>query len=321
MATGYWWNGYEYHRSERDARRQAWLVTRRRDPQLRRDVLWALVACVTVLPAAAVPLAGLGGGLYLLVGPGPRWFGFALVAAGMILSVLAWRVLGLVVPGALGPGPRHQLDRRVDELAAINAGLSATQAAELDRIERGLHDGAQARMVALGMSLGAAERLVDADPVAAKAVLAEARASSVAALAELRSLVRGINPPVLVERGLVDAVQALALDAPLEVVVRAGLPSRPERPIEAALYYAVAELLANAVKHAHATHIFIDLGYQAGTVTASVLDDGVGGAAPAAGSGLAGIHRRVAAFGGHVEIESPAGGPTRVILAVPCELS
>jgi signal transduction histidine kinase len=321
MATGYWWNGYEYHRSERDARRQAWLATRRRDPQARRDLLWTLVAAVTVLPATAAPLAVTGGGLYLLVGSGPRWLGVALVAAGMMLSVWAWRVLAVVVPGLLGPGGRSGRDRRVDELEAINASLSATQAAELERIERGLHDGAQARLVALGMSLGAAERLVDTDPEAAKAVLADARASSAAALGELRLLVRGINPPVLVERGLVDAVRALALDAPQEVVVHASLPSRPERPIEAALYYAVAELLANAVKHAHATYTFVDLGYQDSTVTAMVLDDGVGGATEAAGSGLAGIRRRAAAFGGHLEIESPVGGPTRIIVAVPCKLS
>jgi signal transduction histidine kinase len=138
--------------------------------------------------------------------------------------------------------------------------------------------------------------------------------------------VHGINPPVLAERGLVDAVRVLALDSPVEVTVHSAVPSRAvpsraERPVEAAVYFAVAELLANVAKHAHASHVTVDLGYTVQMLTASVTDDGVGGAVAAPGSGLNGVERRMAAFGGHLAIDSPAGGPTRMTVAVPCALS
>lgn len=320
MATGYWWNGYEYHRWQRLARRRGWLLSRLRDPQLRRDALWLLVASVTVLPVAALPLLGVTGGVYMALTSGPLQWGVVLVVAALIVAPFAWRILAPVGPRFLGPSSRNRLDQRVAELESIRADLTHTQAAELERIERGLHDGAQARMVALGMSLGAAERLVDTDPEGAKAILHEARASSADALAELRLLVRGINPPVLSERGLVDAVRALALDAPLGVAVASTLPSRPERPIESAVYFAVAELLANTAKHANAARATVELDYTTHTLTATVTDDGVGGAVASPGSGLGGIARRLAAFGGRLEIDSPAGGPTRITVTVPCEL-
>ena len=321
MATGYWWDGREYHKSEREARRNAKSQVRVHDPQVYWDGLWTLVAGVTVLPVAALPLLGLVGGVILTATPGLWPYGVVLLAAGLALAPFAWRILRPLAARLLGPIPVSRLGRRVRELEAIRADLTETQAAELERIERGLHDGAQARLVAMGMSMQAAERLVDADPEAAKEILAGARASSVAALAELRSLVRGINPPVLVERGLVDAVRALALDAPVEVTVRGTLPARPERPVESAIYFAVAELLANVAKHAHATHVTVELGQADRSLTASVTDDGTGGASASAGSGLAGIERRAKAFGGRLEIDSPAGGPTRITVAVPCELS
>lgn len=207
MATGYWWNGYEYEKSEREARRRGRILSRAKDPQLRRDVIWFLVAAVTVVPVAALPWLGLAGGVYLAVTPGALGYGIGVLVASLVIAPFAWRILGPVASRFLGPPPQARLDKRVEELASIRADLTHTQAAELERIERGLHDGAQARLVALGVSMGAAEHLVDADPEAAKAILAEARASSVAALTELRSLVRGINPPVLSERGLVDAVR------------------------------------------------------------------------------------------------------------------
>ncbi|MFD9907179.1 sensor histidine kinase [Streptomyces sp. NPDC059063] len=321
LATGYWWDGHEYHRSEREARRRAKVHARFHDPQLHWDGLWALVAGVTVLPVAALPLLGLAGGAYLALAPGLLGYGLAVIAAGLAAAPFAWKISGPVAVRFLGPVPHTRLGQRVKELEAIRADLTQTQAAELERIERGLHDGAQARLLTMGMSMEAAARLVDADPDATKAILAEARASSAAALAELRALVRGINPPVLVERGLVDAVRALALDAPVEVVVHSTVTSRPERPVESAVYFAVAELLANVGKHARATGATVDLGYAERTLTATVTDDGIGGAAASAGSGLSGIERRMAAFSGRLEIESPPGGPTRITVAVPCALS
>ena len=200
--------------------------------------------------------------------------------------------------------------------------MTQTQATELERIERSLHDGAQARIVALGMAMGAVEHLLDTDPEKARPIIAGARASAAEALTELRDLARGINPPVLSERGLVDAVRALALDAPVPVSVRSSLPSRPERPVEAAVYFAVSELLANVGKHAHATRA------PSSSVTRTRRSPSLSPTTakavpsrPTKGSGLNGIERRLAAFGGRVDIDSPAGGPTRITLGIPCVLS
>jgi signal transduction histidine kinase len=317
MATGYWWNGYDYHQSERDARWHARLQHGFRDPQFPHDARWIGVAAVTVLPSAALPPLALAFGISLTLLPGLAAWGTVLIVASLVLAPFTWRVFGPVAAACLGQAPRS----RIEELTAIRADMTQTQVAELERIERGLHDGPQARIVALGMSMGAAEQLLDTDPDAAKAILAKARASSAAALAELRALARGINPPVLAERGLVDAVRALALDAPVSVSVRSDLPARPERPVETAVYFAICELLANVVKHARATRASIDLGYDGRTLTVIMTDDGQGGADAARGSGLNGIERRIAPFDGRLEIESPDGGPTLVTFAVPCALS
>ncbi|MGK5639575.1 sensor histidine kinase [Streptomyces sp. URMC 126] len=321
MSTGYWWDGHEYHRSEREARRRARVHARFHDPQLHWDGLWGMVAGVTVLPVSALPLLGLGTGVYLVVAPGQVGYGVALIVAALAGAPFAWRLFGPLARRFLGPIPRSWLGRRVKELEAIQADLTLTQAAELERIERDLHDGTQARLLAMGMSVGAAEQLVDTDPAAAKALLAEARNASATALAELRSLVRGINPPVLAERGLVDAVRALALDAPVEITVHSTVPSRVERPVESAVYFAVAELMANVAKHAEASKVTVEFGYTRQTLSATVTDDGIGGAAASAGSGLRGIERRMAAFNGRLEIDSPLGGPTHITVAVPCALS
>ncbi|MFG2652288.1 sensor histidine kinase [Streptomyces sp. NPDC048436] len=321
MSTGYWWDGHEYHRSEREARRRAGVHARFHDPQLHWDGLWGLIAGVTVLPVAALPLLGLVGGVYMALTPDLIGYGVVPIVASLAGAPFAWRILGPVARRFLGPIPRSWLGRRVEELEAIQADLTLTQAVELERIERDLHDGTQARLLAMGMSVGAAEQLVDTDPAAAKAILAEARTASATALAELRSLVRGINPPVLAERGLVDAVRALALDAPVEISVHSTVPSRVERPVESAVYFAVAELMANVAKHAGASRVNVEFVYAQQLLTATVTDDGIGGAVASAGSGLRGIERRMAAFSGRLEVESPAGGPTRITVAVPCALS
>jgi signal transduction histidine kinase len=316
MSTGFWWNGYEYHRTEAEARRQARLRQQGLlDPQFRRDALWTGVAAMTVLPSAALPLLALGVGLALR--PGGWAWAVVLILVGLVIAPFAWRVFGPVASAFLGQSPRS----RIEQLAAIQADMTTIQATELERIERSLHDGAQARIVALGMSMGTVEHLLGTDPEAARAVLADARVSASAALEELRTLVRGISPPVLAERGLTDAVRALALDAPVPVIVRGALAVRPERPVETAVYFAVSELLTNIAKHAHATVASIDLRHDGRVLHATVTDNGQGGADTMRGSGLNGIERRIAAFGGRLEVDSPAGGPTRITVAVPCALS
>ena len=279
MSTGFWWNGHEYYETEREARWHGRMQQGPADPQHRQDALWTAIAALTVFPAAAAPLLALAAGIFLTLQVGLLAWGFALIVAGLVIAPFGWRVFGPVAAAFLGPSVRS----KVEALQAVQADMTQTQAAELGRIERSLHDGAQARIVALGMAMGAAEHLLDTDPEKARPIIAGARASAAEALTELRDLARGINPPVLSERGLVDAVRALALDAPVPVSVRSSLPSRPERPVEAAVYFAVAELLANVGKHAHATRATVELGYADKTLAVTVTDDGQGGAAASHG--------------------------------------
>jgi signal transduction histidine kinase len=221
----------------------------------------------------------------------------------------------------LAPSEKSRLAQRVQHLTESRAETVDIQAAELRRIERDLHDGAQARLVALGMSLAMAEEQIARDPDGARALLTEARTASSAALSELRDLVRGIHPPVLADRGLVGAVQALALAAPIPVTVRAAVPGRLSPPVESAGYFATAEALTNVIKHSGAGSASIDVVADGGELRIVVVDDGRGGADPANGTGLRGIERRLAAFDGTLRLDSPSGGPTRLVMVLPCASS
>ncbi|GAA2625809.1 histidine kinase [Dactylosporangium fulvum] len=214
-----------------------------------------------------------------------------------------------------------ELRERVERLTQTRNDALDTQAAEIRRIERDLHDGAQARLIAVGLTLGAIERLMDTDPDAARKLVAQAKETSATALTELRDLVRGIHPPVLSERGLPDAVRALALDTAAEVTVAGTFDGRPAAPVESAAYFAVSELLANATRHGGAERISIDLRHRDGILRITVTDDGRGGADPSRGTGLRGIERRLGTFDGTLAIHSPSGGPTVATLELPCVLS
>ncbi|MCE6994436.1 sensor domain-containing protein [Saccharothrix sp. S26] len=247
---------------------------------------------------------------------------------GIGFLVLAWwatpraaRLHATVARKLLAPSTTAALTDRVRVLADSRADTVDAQAAELRRIERDLHDGAQARLVALGLSLGMAEELLSRDPKAAQELLAEARQTSTQALAELRHLVRGIHPPVLADRGLDGALRALALAHPLPVEVDLELAGRPEAPVESAAYFAVAETLTNVAKHSGATAAWVRVRHAGGRLSLMIGDDGRGGAEAAEGGGLRGIERRLAAFDGTLGIASPVGGPTIVTMELPCELS
>src|SRR5271165_1986171 len=214
-----------------------------------------------------------------------------------------------------------ELALRVRQLSETRTEALDTGAAEIRRIERDLHDGAQARLVAMGMTLDAAGQIIDSNPEAARALLWEARDASVKALAELRALVRGIHPPVLADRGLGDAIAALTLDTPLRIHLASELYGRPPAWVESAAYFAISELLANVSKHAQARETWIDIRHTDRMLRIGVTDNGHGGADPARGTGLRGIERRLAAFDGVVAISSPPGGPTAVTMEIPCELS
>ena len=249
------------------------------------------------------------------------------VAAGV--EALAFLALGTwlapqtfpLVRRMLGGTPDAELTKRVERLTQSRAVAVDTASADLRRLERDLHDGAQARLVALGMNLRAAERLIPTSPEAAIALVAEARKTSVMALMELRELVRGVLPPVLADRGLADAVRALALDSPLHVETDVDLPGRLPAPVETACYFAVAELLTNAAKHSGARDARISVWHSGRLLRIEVTDFGLGGADPAKGSGLAGVERRLATFDGILAVSSPIGGPTMVVMEVPCVLS
>ncbi|SEK88424.1 sensor histidine kinase [Streptacidiphilus jiangxiensis] len=249
------------------------------------------------------------------------------IQGAMLLALGLWLVPRTVLPDVrrlLGRAPDPALSARVQVLTETRAEAVSTAAAELRRIERDLHDGAQGRLVAIGMNLRVAEGLLAERPQEAAALIVEARHASAAALEELRDLVRGIYPPMLADRGLGEALRALALDLPLPCETEIELPERLDAPVESAVYFAVAEVVTNAVRHAEATGLRIRAELSDGLLRVEVTDDGVGGAAPAApadptaGSGLAGVERRLAAFDGILAISSPPGGPTIVVMEVPC---
>ncbi|GAA4970341.1 sensor histidine kinase [Actinoplanes utahensis] len=325
-------------------RHYRWIVT---DPATWRDVAWLLPGGLAGLALGvltlALPLYGVEGILLipLWISLGVEGYGYGVIwpietvgegflslpqgavilAIGVALAPYLRRGDALINRLFLAPTRAAELRLRVSQLTVTRADTVDAQAAELRRIERDLHDGAQARLVSLGMTIGLAEAILDADPAAARELLAEARDSSSAALVELRHLVRGIHPPVLAERGLEGAVRALAMALPMPATVTAAVPGRLDTPVESAAYFAVAEALANATRHSGATGLTVDLWHTGDTLLLRVGDDGKGGADPAGGTGLRGIERRLAAFDGTMSLSSPPGGPTVVTMELPCALS
>jgi signal transduction histidine kinase len=270
----------------------------------------------------------------VLAMPQPTWFGaipvdssqtslLAGVEASALLALGAWlfpRTIGAHARAKTATGHEVELAGRVQRLTETRGYALDAAAAELRRIERDLHDGAQARLVALGMNLRALERMLPASPEAARALAAEAMETSARALSDLRQLVRGIYPPVLADRGLGHAVRALALDTALPVELDVDLPGRLTAPVESACYFAVAEALANAVKHSGARRVHVRIEHADGLLRIEVADDGVGGADPAGGTGLRGVERRLGTFDGILAVSSPPGGPTMIAMEVPCRL-
>jgi signal transduction histidine kinase len=265
--------------------------------------------------AADAVLGSLEIAVWALAGGGLFWPAFPL--AGLTIAFALHALIEYQRPD----DREAALTNRIDVLTRTRRGALDTQATELRRIERDLHDGAQARLVSLGMSLGMAEKLLTSDPEAAARLLAEARSSTLSALDDLRTVMQAIHPSVLADRGLPGAIEALALDVsvPVEVSYDVAGPAPP--PIESAMYFAIAECLANVVKHSAARRATVRVTHHGGRLVAMVADDGIGGARLGAGSGLAGIATRLEAFDGELALRSPDGGPTIVTMEVPCELS
>lgn len=296
------------------------------DPGTWRDLRWLAVHFVhaLLLLYVALPLALLG----LLVDG--VWCGLARRPAVLLPLVTRLADLDAVWSRALLTAPPEArrgaaLAERVEELTVTRAGAVAAHGAELRRIERDLHDGTQARLVALSMRVGLARRAYDTDPDAARRLLDDAQDQAEEALAELRHVVRGIHPPILTDRGLLGAVRALAAGSGLDVTVAAdgvedpaGAAVRAPAAVEAAAYFVVAEALTNAAKHSGAGRAAVELSRADAVLSISVRDEGRGGADESGGSGLLGMRRRVAALDGTVWMSSPAGGPTVIDVELPC---
>jgi signal transduction histidine kinase len=203
-------------------------------------------------------------------------------------------------------------------LTATRAAALDAHATELRRIERSLHDGAQNRLVSVAVLLGAARRMVARDPAGADELLERAQSAAETALAELRTVARGILPPVLADRGLAGALSGLAADCAVPCRIDVDVPERCAASVEATAYFVVAEALTNIAKHSGAEHAVVTARGSGGRLVLSVEDDGRGGADADGGSGLTGIRRRIAAHDGDLTLTSPPGGPTVLTVDLPC---
>jgi signal transduction histidine kinase len=220
----------------------------------------------------------------------------------------------------LAAGPDTDLSLRVAELTATRAAALDAHATELRRIERSLHDGTQNRLVTVTVLLGAARRMVARDPSAADELLERAQSAAEQALSELRSVARGILPPVLADRGLAGALTGLAASCPVPCRIDVEAPERCAASVEATAYFVVAETLTNIAKHSGARQAGVTVRSRGGRLQLHITDDGRGGADEAGGSGLTGIRNRIAAHDGTLELASPPGGPTTLKVELPCGL-
>ncbi|MGW6401928.1 sensor histidine kinase [Streptomyces sp. NPDC055134] len=242
-------------------------------------------------------------------------------AVGLLITLATpWIIRALasvdraLVSGLLGPS---RLATRVVELESDRGVVVDTAAADLRRIERDLHDGAQARLVNLAMDLGLAKEKLTEDPRAAARMVDEAHGEVKTALQELRDLARGIHPAILTDRGLDAALSSVASRCTVPVQVEVDLPARPAPAIEGIAYFTVSELLQNVSKHSRATRATVDVWRVEDRLMLQVMDNGVGGADASAGSGLAGLAERLDAVDGILLVDSPTAGPTRITAELP----
>jgi signal transduction histidine kinase len=246
----------------------------------------------------------------------------ALTVLGVALLLVAPRAAGIVTridvraaSALLGP---NDLQRRVQVLTESRADVLDAADAERRRIERDLHDGAQQRLVSLIMNLGLARASMTDLPDAASRVIAEAHEEAKEALAELRTLARGLHPAILEDRGLDAALSGIAARAPLPVRLCADVPVRASPTVEAVAYFVVSEALANIAKHAGASRAEIEVRCQRSMLSVIITDDGAGGADPSRGTGLLGLAQRVRSVDGTLTVSSPVGGPTIITAELPC---
>ncbi len=250
----------------------------------------------------------------------PWELGLAAVLGLVVLLLTPWIVRGLatanryLVRGMIGSDVLAR-ERTLTESRAAAVDLAAE---DRRRIERDLHDGVQQRLVSLAMDLGRAREKLDTDPERAKELVTDAHEEAKLAIAEVRDLARGIHPAVLSDRGLDAALSSLAARSAVPVEVHVDVPERPPASVEAAAYFVVAEALTNVAKHAGATRAEVTVRRTGDRLTVQVQDDGAGGATVVEGSGLAGLRDRVRPLDGELHLLSPHGGPTVLMVEIPC---
>ena len=270
-----------------------------------------------------------GGSHYMFLDmstPNAYWYAGTLGIIQILLAFIIARPLlrtyGYWVQVVLGRSSELVLRERISHLTDTRNDALDFQQDEISRIERDLHDGVQAHLVSMGMTLNEVAALMKEDPERAQQMLSQAQNSSVTALQELRGLVRGIRPPLLADRGLNEAVRSLCAGTSVPTTFTSTLTGRLPEPLETALYFAAAELVTNAVKHANAQNITVSITQGKSLIMLEVQDDGTGGIpqdalGSKASGGLEGIRRRLATFDGEMFVSSPAEGPTSVRTIVP----
>ncbi|WP_439679045.1 sensor histidine kinase [Embleya sp. MST-111070] len=303
---------------------------------------WLVLNAATGVPAGLLALLVVGNTIVGVIGltawwafpPADRprlWVDVPIDGWGDALALGVVQVVGLGAVACFGLPPlaraqarllassrAERLELRVAALTRTRADVLDAHGAELRRIERDLHDGTQGRLVAMTIHLALARQAVREDPDTAEALIERAHTSAEAALAELRDVIRTIYPPILADRGLSGALTA--------VVARSGVPARLDvgdlgdipAAVETVAYFTVVEALTNATKHSGASVATVTLDREADRLRIRVTDDGTGGADETRGTGLAGIRRRAMALDGEVTVDSPVGGPTSIMVGLPC---
>ncbi len=309
---------------------RTWLQNRFRDPLTWQEIGYAVVCTILCLLDGVVLAVSVAPFVFAVLSAIDLISGIevleSLVACviGIVLMpffaylVTAWAGARAAISRAVLAPKETELGRRLTEVTTSRARLVDAFESERRRIERDLHDGTQQRLVALSVELGLARMDVpEGSEVATR--LAQAQEQARQALVELRELVRGVYPQLLVERGLAVALSDLASRSSLDVDTRLEVDTRFPEPVEIAIFFAVAEALTNVAKHSGADQAAVSLNRHGDRLIAEVTDDGVGGAEPQAGTGMLGLADRLAVVDGRMYVSSPIGGPTVVRFEVPCQ--